>query len=131
VFFFFFVSRHKVENGTCLYSNSSYNKNASDTAFDTFGVHAAHALLPPYTKVQVTYNNKTIDVTINGFTNTTNGTLLNLSREAADTLGIKEGELVSCSVGVYEPETNYSHIKRIIGLTASFFTVVLVVMYML
>ncbi|XP_026813353.1 uncharacterized protein LOC113553948 [Rhopalosiphum maidis] len=122
---------YKIENGTCLYKNSSYNKNASDTAYDTFGVHAAHAMLPPFTKIQLTYNNKTIDVTINGFTNKTNGTLLDLSREAADILGIKEGELVPCSLGVYGPEPNYSQIKKLIGLTASFFTVILVVMYIL
>jgi len=122
---------YKIENGTCSYKNSSYDKKASELAYSTFGVHAAHAILPPFTLVQLTYNNKTIDVTINGFTNKTNGTLLDLSREAADMLGIKEGVEVSCSIGVYEPEISYSHIKKIIGLTASFFTVVLVVMYML
>ncbi|XP_025197748.1 uncharacterized protein LOC112596336 [Melanaphis sacchari] len=125
------ITQHpRIEKGFCFY-NSSLNKNESNNAFVMYGINAAHSLLLPYTQVELSYGNKTIDVTINGFEKKSNETLLEISREAALQLGIEKNGEFPCSIKVNVPEPNYSSLKKIIGITSSFFVVVLVIMYIL
>lgn len=61
-------------------------------------VNAAHNSLPPYTLIQVSHDRKTIVITINDRIPRTNGTLLDLSNEAALKLQIKSDESVPCKI---------------------------------
>lgn len=115
-----------VEEGLCLY-NKSFHEDQSHATYERFGINAAHAILPIFTKVQLKYNNKTIDVTINGFPTESNKTILQLSREAALMLDIADDGYYPCSIGVYEPEPDYVSLKKIVTVTASFCVVVLLI----
>lgn len=64
--------------------------------FKKYRVNAAHATLPHNTMVEVTYNNKTINLTINDRFKKKNNVLLELSEEAAKDLGIEHEGLVPC-----------------------------------
>jgi len=110
----------------CSYNKSFYGGQSSAT-YERFGINAAHSILPVFTEVQLKYNNKTLDVTINGYQKTSNETILELSREAAAMLDIEKEGLYPCSIGVYEPEPDYTPIKKIVTVTASFFLVVFLV----
>jgi len=116
----------KIEEGLCLY-NKSFHEDQSHATYERFGINAAHAILPIFTKVQLKYNNKTIDVTINGFPTESNKTILELSREAALMLDIADEGFYPCSIGVYEPEPDYVSLKKIVTVTASFCVVVLLI----
>lgn len=93
--------------------------------FKLIGINAAHAMLPKGSEIKLTNaaNNKTIDVTINTYLQPNNETLLQLSKEAARELGVKDGETIPCSVYLYEKETNYSAVKKFIGFSASFIVI--------
>ncbi|KAE9535045.1 hypothetical protein AGLY_008337 [Aphis glycines] len=116
----------KIEEGQCSY-NKSFHEDQSHATYERFGINAAHAILPVFTKVQLKYNNKTLDVIINGFPKTSNNSILELSREAALMLDIEKEGLYPCSIGVYEPEPDYTSLKKIVTVTASFFVVVLLI----
>jgi len=73
-------------------------------------------------------NNETTDVIINPYLQPDNGTLLQLSKEVADAFGVKDGEKFECSISLQHPESNYSSLKKMIGVSASFFVVVLIIM---
>jgi len=73
-------------------SDIDYLKNEFDT------VNAAHNSLPPYTLIKVSYDKRTIIITVNDRIPRTNGTLLDLSNEAALKLQIKNDESVPCKI---------------------------------
>lgn len=120
------LSDPKVEEGLCSY-NKSYYIGQDKAIYERFGISAAHTILPVFTKVQLKYNNMTLDVIINGVPKTSNASILELSREAAIMLDIKNEGVFPCSISVYEPEPSYTSLKKIITVTASFFLVVLFV----
>jgi len=61
-------------------------------------VNAAHNSLPPYTLIKVSHNRRTIVITVNDRIPRTNGTLLDLSNEAAMKLQIKNDAFVPCTI---------------------------------
>jgi len=61
-------------------------------------VNAAHNSLPPYTLIKVSRERRTIVVTVNDRIPRTNGSLLDLSNEAALMLQIKNDESVPCKI---------------------------------
>ncbi|KAL4096863.1 hypothetical protein QTP88_021741 [Uroleucon formosanum] len=71
-------------------------------------VNAAHNSLPPYTLIQVSHDRKTIVITINDRIPRTNGTLLDLSNEAALKLQIKSDESVPCETKMKKPVVNFN-----------------------
>ncbi|XP_015369858.1 PREDICTED: uncharacterized protein LOC107165935 [Diuraphis noxia] len=73
-------------------SDIDYLKNEFDA------INAAHNSLPPYTLIKVSYEKRTIVITINDRIPRTNGTLLDLSNEAALKLQIKNNEFVQCKI---------------------------------
>lgn len=75
---------------------------------DKFGLNAGHALLPEYTKVEVTHNGKELLVTINNRkTNFTDITTLELSKDAGNILDISEADgKTPCSIKVSVIENN-------------------------
>jgi len=64
--------------------------------FDT--INAAHNSLPPYTLIKVSHKGRRIVITVNDHMPRTNGTLLDLSSEAALMLGIENDESVPCKI---------------------------------
>lgn len=61
-------------------------------------VNAAHNSLPPYTLIKVSHGGRRIVITVNDRIPRTNGTLLDLSNEAALMLRIKNDESVPCTI---------------------------------
>jgi len=61
-------------------------------------INAAHNSLPPYTLIKVSHDRRTIVITVNDRIPRTNGTLLDLSNEAALMLQIKNHESVPCKI---------------------------------
>ncbi|XP_060878114.1 uncharacterized protein LOC132950610 [Metopolophium dirhodum] len=118
----------KVEHGLCSY-NSSFHEESSDDTFKFLGLNAAHAILPIGSEIKLTNtaNNKTIDILINNYLQPNNETLLQLSKEAARELGVKDGETIPCSIYFYEKKPDYSTLKKMIGFSASFFVVVFII----
>lgn len=74
-------------------------------------VNAAHNSLPPYTLIEVSNDRRTIVITVNDRIPRTNGTLLDLSNEAALKLQIKNDESVPCKI---EKVIHHSTILKII-----------------
>lgn len=121
-----FCSRYKVEKGWCLYNSSFHAETSNDTS-NILGENAAHALLPVGTKIKLTKtdNNKTTNVIINPYLQPDNETILQVSKEVADEFGVKDGEKFECAITILYPESNYSSVKKMIGVSASFFLVVM------
>jgi len=61
-------------------------------------VNAAHNSLPPYTLIKVSYDRRTIVITVNDRIPRTNGSLLDLSNEAARMLQIRNEQSVLCKI---------------------------------
>lgn len=80
------------ETGTASYYGSQHhgNRTASGERFDQNGLSAAHRRLPFGTQVRVTNlnNDKTVIVRINDRGPHTRGRLIDVSREAAEQLGM-------------------------------------------
>jgi len=80
------------ETGTASYYGSQHhgNRTASGERFDLYGLSAAHRRLPFGTQVRVTNlnNDKTVIVRINDRGPHTRGRLIDVSREAAEQLGM-------------------------------------------
>ncbi|KFE54247.1 septal ring lytic transglycosylase RlpA family protein [Pseudomonas syringae] len=80
------------ETGTASYYGSQHhgNRTASGERFDQHGLTAAHRRLPFGTQVRVTNlnNDKTVIVRINDRGPHTRGRLIDVSREAAEQLGM-------------------------------------------
>ncbi len=80
------------ETGNASYYGARHhgNRTASGERFDQHGLTAAHRRLPFGTKVRVTNlnNDKTVIVRINDRGPHTRGRLIDLSREAAERLGM-------------------------------------------
>lgn len=84
----------------CAYFDAP-NEMVSREMYNKYGLNAAHPLLSPNTKVEVTYNNKEVLVTINDRpANTSHNSILDLSKEAARVLDIEKEGLVPCSIKV-------------------------------
>jgi hypothetical protein len=119
----------KVQTGWCSY-NQSFHNDSSDDTFKLIGINAAHAVLSVGSEIELTNlnTNKSIDVIINTYLQPNNETLLQLSKEAAEVLGVEDGGRIPCSIHLYENEPNFFSIKKVAGLSASFFVVLFVVM---
>ncbi|XP_022170089.1 uncharacterized protein LOC111033592 [Myzus persicae] len=120
----------KVEQGWCSY-NESFNKDTSEEMFQLLGINAAHAVLPVGSQITLTTNtnnSQTVDVTINTYLLKSNETILQLSKELAEMLGVKNGEKIECSISLNPPVNNFSTLKTAAGISASFFVVVFIVM---
>lgn len=114
----------------CSYNQTFMNSTESKNAFEMFGVHASHALLPSQTFVEVMLDiNRSITVQINGYPLENNKTVLELSKEAAQMLGIIHEGLFPCTLGVWEAETDYSVLKSMIGVFGSFFGIVYLIIH--
>ncbi|XP_003244385.1 uncharacterized protein LOC100570300 [Acyrthosiphon pisum] len=61
-------------------------------------VNAAHNSLPPYTLIKVSYKGRTTVITVNDHIPRTNGSLLDLSNDAALMLQIKNEQSVLCII---------------------------------
>ncbi|VVC31879.1 RlpA-like protein, double-psi beta-barrel domain [Cinara cedri] len=61
-------------------------------------LNAAHLSLPPYTRVEVWHNKYSVIVMINDRLPRSNGTLLDLSNEAAEQLGVAQEGFLSCRI---------------------------------
>lgn len=81
----------------CSY-NVPKNKTLSKLKYQEFGINAAHSVLPPNTRVEVTYNDKTVLATINDLAPEPAGAILELSKEAANVLDIFHDSIVTCKV---------------------------------
>lgn len=93
------------------------NEEISNKMYDTFGINAAHSVLPHHTKVEVNYNNKKLLVTINDLHHNinSNGAILQLSREAANIFNIKDEGLIPCQITIPLIENNW-YLKGLIYL---------------
>lgn len=94
--------------------------------YATYGINAAHSLLPEYTKVEVTLkNNKKLFLHINNVHSTKNGTILDFSTEAAKKLGIDKDDTVKCSVKIWiqKPPTYFKLILTSLSVVVFIFTV--------
>jgi len=128
LFVFFFVSRHKVGLGLCSY-NSSFHRESSNDTFKYLGITAAHSILPVGTEIKLTnsVNNISINAVVNSYLQPNNETLVELSKEAARELGVKDGEIIPCSLYINPQATDYSTFKKMIGFSVSFFVVAFLV----
>ncbi|XP_060878412.1 uncharacterized protein LOC132950839 [Metopolophium dirhodum] len=95
---FYSDSNPKDQKGICEFymqtdeSEIDYLNNEFDT------VNAAHNTLPPYTLIKVSHDRRTIVITVNDRIPRTNGSLLDLSNEAALMLQIKNYQSVPCKI---------------------------------
>lgn len=92
----------------CAFYNPT-NEEISNKMYETYGINAAHPVLPHHTKVEVTYNKKKLLVTINDIRRNINSTgeILLLSREAANIFNIKDEGLVPCQITIPLIENNW------------------------
>ncbi|XP_025197889.1 uncharacterized protein LOC112596430 isoform X2 [Melanaphis sacchari] len=86
------------QEGICEF-HMQIDENDNDYLNDEFSIiNAAHNTLPPYTLIKVSYKRRSIVISINDRIPKTNGTLLDLSNEAALRLHIKNEEFVPCKI---------------------------------
>lgn len=92
----------------CAFYNPT-NEEISNKMYETYGINAAHSVLPHHTKVEVTYNKKKLLVTINDIRRNINSTgeILLLSREAANIFNIRDEGLVPCQITIPLIENNW------------------------
>lgn len=88
------------------------NKSTSKLKYQEYGINAAHNILPANSKVEVSYNDKTVMVTINDLAPQTAGAILELSKEAANVLDIFHDSTFSCKVVI--PMIQNNTVLRII-----------------
>lgn len=89
----------------CSYSKSK-DQATTNKLYETYGLNAAHVILPQYTKVEVSLKNKKILLTVNDQSAKVNGSILELSDEAARVMDINEEGLFPCTVKVPVIENN-------------------------
>jgi len=65
--------------------------------YQKYGISAANSKLPDDTKIELTAKNKMVLVTINNHKTNESGEIIELSKEAAEVLEIKFGDIVPCS----------------------------------
>lgn len=109
-----------IEHVMCSY-NKSFHDSSNKLLFEFYGLSVANTLLPASTKLQLTLNNKTIDVLVNSEQPKNNSSFLELSKETAEALNITKEGLIPCSIYLYEHEPDYSAIKTVLGVSVIFF----------
>jgi len=119
----FYIVYQEEQMGICSYNNElETDKVVSDGLYLTYGLNAAHAILPAGTQVEVRLNNdKKLIVTINNHPSTNKDVILEFSRETAKTLNIGNGEKVNCtitSVPLKENNSYYQYLKYILPYLA-------------
>lgn len=95
---------------------------------DEFGsINAAHNTLPPYTLIQVSHEKRSIVVTINDLIPRTNGSLLDLSNEAALKLQIRNEAFVPCKI---EKVIHHNPVLKTILYAIPIFSCVIIMIYL-
>lgn len=69
-----------------------------------YGVSAAHVILPTGTRIFLTINNKTISVSINDEVPRIDGTILDLSNDAAFELDLPREGIYPCKIRIKQSE---------------------------
>ncbi|XP_026814173.1 uncharacterized protein LOC113554490 [Rhopalosiphum maidis] len=122
---FSFDSNPRNQKGICEFHMQT-DESDIDYLNDEFGdINAAHNSLPPYTLIKVSYETRSVVVTINDRIPRTNGTLLDLSNKAALKLQITNEEFVPCKI---EKVIHHNPILKIILYTVpilSFFVIMI------
>lgn len=95
----------------------SYYEKSQQNDFDlflAFGENGAHNWYPPGTRFILTYNKDSVEVMINDEIPKLNGTILDVSREVAEALGVEDEGLFPCQMR--EREFHYArHFLMVIG----------------
>jgi len=89
----------------------------------TYGFNAAHAVLPPGTKVEVKLNDKKFILTINNRPSINNEVILEFSKETARALNIENGGKVSCDIIIVPQLENnpyYRYLKYVLPYISLF-----------
>ncbi|XP_050057155.1 uncharacterized protein LOC114130919 isoform X2 [Aphis gossypii] len=121
---FNFDSNSTAEKGICEFHMQT-DESDIDYLDDEFGnINAAHNSLPPYTLIQVSHEKRSIIVTINDRIPRTNGTLLDLSNEAALKLQIKNEGFAPCKI---EKVIHHNPILKMILYAIPIFSCVIIV----
>lgn len=99
----------------CSY-NTPENMTISDRMYNGHDLNAAHPHLEPGTIVEVILNDKKLMVTINDYTSTENGVILEFSRETAKVLNVENGQKIPCTVIVPRLENSsfYKYLNMVL-----------------
>lgn len=82
----------------------------------SFGLYASHPLLPTNSIVKVKHNGKTVTVLItNQHVNNNNNSILDLSRQAANELGVDKEGLFECDLQILTNDDDYYPLLKPIG----------------
>lgn len=112
----------------CEYHNQT-NNNQSIYLINKFGyLNAAHETLPPYTQIKVTYENKSIIVTINDLIPKTSGILLELSNMAAEKLNIIHEGFMPCIIESVKNTKNYRIMISVFKFVLYFLPISMIIM---
>jgi len=105
------------QTGICSYNNNLESKVVSEGLYFTYGLNAAHAILPPGTNVEIRLNDKKLIVTINNHPSKNNDVILEFSKETAKALNIEDGGKVPCTITIVpklENNSYYQYLKYIL-----------------
>lgn len=89
------------ENGKCSYFKRT-DKEEEKKLFTKYGLNAAHALHVPNTKLRVIIDSVEIKIKTNDEDPSVPNTILDLSEEAANALGLKHEGIFDCKVKILD-----------------------------